>query len=164
MPASSRPTVRSGTLFLPDGQRLALDTPLWDAWLAQALAFDVTHPAGDFLVAREKRQRGGLYWVARRYDQGRRASVYLGARVAAADLERAAAELAARIDERPVAPPRPPPPRRVLSTDQLAAIAGDSDPQAMRAALDRLLASETDPARRAAFEALRRLVAALWEC
>ncbi|HEU4325958.1 MAG TPA: hypothetical protein VFS21_22660 [Roseiflexaceae bacterium] len=163
MPGSSRPTVRCGNLHLPDGQCLALDTPQWDAWQAQALAFDVAHPAGDFLVAREKRQRGGLYWVARRYDQGRRASVYLGARVAAADLEHAATELAAKIDERPAAPPKPPPPRRVLSVDQLSALVGDSSPHTMRALLDQLLAAETDPARRAALEALRRLVTALWE-
>ncbi|GAB4217191.1 MAG: hypothetical protein OHK0022_59200 [Roseiflexaceae bacterium] len=163
MRSPDRPTVRGDTLHLPDGQRLALDTPLWDAWQAQALAFDVAHPAGDFLVAREKRQRGGLYWVARRYDQGRRASVYLGARVAAPDLERAATELAAKIGERPAAPPKPPPPRRVLSADQLAALTGDSDPHHMRALLDQLLASETDPVRRAALDALRRLVEALWE-
>ena len=112
--APERPTVIDGELRLPDGQRLALDTPPWDAWLAQALSFDVAHPAGDFLVAREKRGRGGLYWVARRYDRGRRASAYIGARVTASNLEQAATELAEKIGAQAPAERKAPPGRRDL--------------------------------------------------
>lgn len=157
-----RPTVSGGELWLPDGLRLALDTPAWDAWLAQALAFDVEHPAGAFLVAREKRRRGGMYWVARRYDQGRRAAVYVGAQVGAADLEHVAAELAAKVAAQAPAERKAAPGRRVLSTPQLDAIAGESDPTTMRTVVDDLLAQEVDPARRAALEALQKLVASVW--
>lgn len=161
-PLPERPTVTAGTLQLPDGRCLALDTSGWDAWLAQALAFDVRHPAGDFLAAREKRGRGGLYWVARRYDRGRRASAYLGAYVRAADLERAGTELAAKIAAQAPAERKPPPGRRVISQPQLEAITGTSDPTTMREVVTTLLAQETDPERRAALEALQKLVASIW--
>jgi hypothetical protein len=154
--------VQDGELHLPDGARLALDTSAWDAWLAQGLAFDVAHPAGEFLVASERRGRGGRYWVARRYDRGRRASAYLGAQVGAADLERAAAELATKIEAQAPAERRAPPGRRVLSTPQLDAITGESDPTTMRAVVDDLLAGEADPGRRAVLEALQKLVASVW--
>lgn len=161
-PLPERPTVTAGVLRLPDGPCVALDTPGWDAWLAQALAFDVRHPAGDFLVAREKRGRGGLYWVARRYDRGRRASVYLGAHIQAADLERAGTELAAKIAAQVPAERKPPPARRVISLPQLETITGASDPTTMRDVVTGLLEHETDPERRAALEALRNLVASVW--
>lgn len=161
-PLPERPTVATGVLRLPDGQRITLDTPGWDAWLAQALAFDVRHPAGDFLVAREKRGRGGLYWVARRYDRGRRASAYLGARVQTADLEQAGVDLAEKIAAQQPAERKPPPGRRVISLPQLEAITGASDPQTMRAVVAALLEQETDLERRAALEALQKLVASVW--
>jgi hypothetical protein len=160
--APERPTVRDEELRLPDGKRLALDTREWDAWLAQALSFDVAHPAGDFLVAHEKRRRGGLYWVARRYDRGRRASAYIGARVTASDLEKAATELAAKISAQAPAERKAPPGRRVLSTPQLDAIAGESDPTTIQAVVAELLEREADPGRRAALQALQKLVASVW--
>lgn len=157
-----RPTIVHGELRLPDGKRIALDTSAWNAWLAHALAFDVAHPAGDFLVVREKRGRGGLYWVARRYDRGRRASVYLGVMIVAVDLEQAGAELAEKIEAQTPAERKPPPGRRVLSAPQLDAITGDSDPETMQTVVAELLANERDPERRAALKALQKLVASVW--
>lgn len=113
-------------------------------------------------MAREKRGRGGLYWVARRYDRGRRASAYIGARVTAADLERAAEELATKIQAQAPAERKARPGRRVLSAPQLDAIAGESDPATMREVVGELLEREADPERRAALEALRKLVASVW--
>jgi hypothetical protein len=157
-----RPTVDGGELRLPDGRSLPLDTLAWDGWLAQALAFDVAHPAGEYLVAREKRQRGGLYWVARRYDRGRRASVYLGARITAAVLARTGMDLAAKIDAQPLAEPKSRQRQRVRSAPQLDTLAGESNPTTMRAVVAELLAQEVDPSRRAALEALHRLVESVW--
>jgi hypothetical protein len=50
----------------------------------------------------------------------------------------------------------------VLSAPQLDAIAGESDPATMREVVGELLQRETDPERRAALEALQKLVASVW--
>ena len=156
------PVVQGDRLVLPEGEPVPLDTPDWDAWLAGHLVFQVAHPAGTYTVARERRQRGGHYWVARAYDQGRRASFYIGTRVAAADLDQAGAELAARIAEQQPVQPRPRPRRRVLSEYQLEQIVGDSDPQTMRMLAADLVGDAGDPERRAAAAAILRLIDVIW--
>ena len=156
------PVVEGGKLVPPDGRPLSLDTPEWDAWLANHLVFRVVHPAGGYTVVRERRQRGGHYWVARAYDQGRRASSYIGTRVSAAALDRAGTELAARIAEQAPVQPRPRPKRRVLSDYQLEEIVGASDPQTMRMLAADLLGDVHDPEHRAAAAAILRLIDALW--
>lgn len=158
----SRPTVSERALYLPGGQYLDLDTSEWDAWLAQAISFDVHHTSGPFIAVREQRKRGSSYWVARRYDKGRRASVYIGTRVTAEDLARAGDELAVKIAAQSPKPVKARPPRRVLSAYQLDDITVDSDPVTMRALVADLLSREHDPARRAALEALQSLVDSIW--
>jgi hypothetical protein len=50
----------------------------------------------------------------------------------------------------------------VLSTPQLDAIAEGSDPSTMRTVVAELLEQERDPERRAALEALQKLVTSVW--
>ena len=162
MARASQPVVRGDTLIGSDGQVIALDTPAWDAWVAQALLFYVDHPAGRFAVARERRQRGDRYWLARRVDRGRRVSVYVGKTVRRADLERAGAELAERLERAPVLPPRPPMGRRVLSEAQLDRLRGEVTPEAMRREVHALLDETSDGQRRRVLQALCQVLDALW--
>jgi LuxR family transcriptional regulator, maltose regulon positive regulatory protein len=64
---------------------LAVGSPAWFAWLADdsARSFSFRSPAGDYTARKERRQRGGAYWVAYRTAAGRQYKKYLGT---AADL------------------------------------------------------------------------------
>jgi len=80
---------------------LAVGSPAWFAWLADdaARSFSFRSPAGAYTARKERRQRGGAYWVAYRTAAGRQHKVYLG-RAEDLSLERldeAAAELAGRV-------------------------------------------------------------------
>jgi LuxR family maltose regulon positive regulatory protein len=59
---------------------LAVGSPAWFAWLAgeDARSFSFRSPAGAYTARRERRQRGGAYWVAYRTAAGRQHKVYLG--------------------------------------------------------------------------------------
>lgn len=77
----STPIVTSGTLYTDDdytGTRL--DTPAWFAWLEAGITFyyDSYSPRGAFTVRRERRRRGGHYWIAYRRRAGRLYRVHLG--------------------------------------------------------------------------------------
>lgn len=100
--------------------------------------------------------------MARRYGRGRRASAYIGARVTASDPDQAATELAAKIGGQAPAERKAPPGRRVLSAPQLDAVAGESDPTTMQAVVAELLEGEANPERRAALEALQKLITSVW--
>ncbi len=82
-------------------QRVWLDTPAWFSWLGAPTTHSFTYPifdpavgyiVGFMTVRKERRQRGGAYWIAYRRCQGRLRRVYLGAsgRLTKACLEREA--------------------------------------------------------------------------
>ncbi|HET6531700.1 MAG TPA: LuxR C-terminal-related transcriptional regulator [Actinoplanes sp.] len=81
----------------------AVGSPAWFAWLAgdDARSFSFRAPAGTFTARKERRQRGGAYWVAYRTAGSRQHKVYLGkAEELTADrLGRAAAALAERVTD-----------------------------------------------------------------
>src|ERR687897_326865 len=62
------------------GAGLAVGSPAWFAWLADdaARSFSFRSPAGAYTARKERRQRGGAYWVAYRTASGRQHKVYLG--------------------------------------------------------------------------------------
>ena len=70
------------------GQRVWLDRPEWWAWLEAPTTrgfrypvFDaqVGYSVGFMTVRKERRERGGTYWIAYRRCQGQVRRVYLGA-------------------------------------------------------------------------------------
>lgn len=76
-------------LALPEeqGGGVRLDSAAWFAWLEAAASVSFTYPildrnagwiAGSMTVRKERRQRGGGYWVAYRRRNGRLQKVYLG--------------------------------------------------------------------------------------
>ena len=80
---------------------LAVGSPAWFAWLAGdgARSFAFRSPAGAYTARKERRQRGGAYWVAYRTAAGRQHKLYLG-RAEDLSLERldaAAVTLAGRV-------------------------------------------------------------------
>jgi LuxR family maltose regulon positive regulatory protein len=80
---------------------LAVGSPAWFAWLAgdAARSFSFRSPAGAYTARKERRQRGGAYWVAYRTAAGRQHKVYLGKaeELTAERLDEAAAALAGRV-------------------------------------------------------------------
>ena len=97
----SRTTARvdGTTLVIPerDAGPIALGTPEWFAWLANATTFAFAGPSGHFTARKERQARGGGYWKAYRTTHGTLHRVYLGkAEDLTLDrLNRAAATLAA---------------------------------------------------------------------
>jgi LuxR family maltose regulon positive regulatory protein len=79
---------------------LAVGSPAWFAWLADdaARSFSFRSPAGAYTARKERRQRGGAYWVAYRTAAGRQHKAYLGKAedLTLERLEEAAAALAGR--------------------------------------------------------------------
>ena len=80
---------------------LAVGSPAWFAWLADdaARSFSFRSPSGTYTARKERRQRGGAYWVAYRTAAGRQHKVYLGKaeELTSERLTLAAAALAGRI-------------------------------------------------------------------
>jgi LuxR family maltose regulon positive regulatory protein len=80
---------------------LAVGSPAWFAWLAgdAARSFSFRSPAGSYTARKERRQRGGAYWVAYRTVAGQQHKVYLGKAedLTPERLEEAAAALAGRV-------------------------------------------------------------------
>jgi LuxR family maltose regulon positive regulatory protein len=77
------PSVADGLLQGPaagGAAGLAVGSPAWFAWLADDVArsFSFRSPAGAYTARKERRQRGGAYWVAYRTAAGRQHKVYLG--------------------------------------------------------------------------------------
>jgi LuxR family transcriptional regulator, maltose regulon positive regulatory protein len=98
------PSVADGLLqgTVADGAAgLAVGSPAWFAWLADddARSFSFRSPAGAYTARKERRQRGGAYWVAYRTAAGRQHKVYLGKgdELTPERLAEAAATLAARV-------------------------------------------------------------------
>src|SRR4029453_12799369 len=59
---------------------VAVGSPGWFAWLADdaARSFSFRSPSGAYTARKERRQRGGTYWVAYRTVAGRQHKLYLG--------------------------------------------------------------------------------------
>ncbi|HEX3306767.1 MAG TPA: hypothetical protein VHS32_11020, partial [Streptosporangiaceae bacterium] len=85
---------------------LAVGSPGWFAWLADdaVRSFSFRSPAGAYTARKERRRRGGAYWVAYRTAAGRQHKVYLGKgeELTPERLAEVAATLAGRIS--PAAP------------------------------------------------------------
>ena len=88
---------RSGTPLV----RVHVDSAAWFEWLEQESTTSFCYPLSDrrcgyivgfMTVRKERRERGGRYWVAYRRSQGRLRKVYLGAslRLTSEHLERLA--------------------------------------------------------------------------
>jgi LuxR family maltose regulon positive regulatory protein len=101
------------------GAGLAVGSPAWFAWLADdaARSFSFRSPAGAYTARKERRQRGGAYWVAYRTAAGRQHKVYLGRAEdltpdrlaeAATTLARRVAAAAELVGGTPTAPGAPP--------------------------------------------------------
>jgi LuxR family transcriptional regulator, maltose regulon positive regulatory protein len=84
-----------------DALGVVVGSPAWFAWLADdsARSFSFRSPAGDYTARKERRQRGGAYWVAYRTAAGRQYKKYLGtvADLTPEHLAEAAGALAERI-------------------------------------------------------------------
>jgi hypothetical protein len=120
---------------MPDGRRISVDSDEFQAELSHTRSVEVEFRLGSFLIVAERRQRGGRYWVARGYQAGKRASLYLGTSFRSSEVRSAADELASR-----------------LSSD-----VGSPDPRAIDVVVRDLLRRERDPARREAAEAIAAL-------
>ncbi len=73
------PKVMSGVLYTDDaatGTRVG--SPAWFDWLAAASTFYYEARDGTFTAQRERRQRGGSYWIAYRRQAGVLRRVHLG--------------------------------------------------------------------------------------
>ncbi|HEX6797729.1 MAG TPA: LuxR C-terminal-related transcriptional regulator [Ktedonobacterales bacterium] len=97
----------------PEEHTIALDSPEWFDWLAQPTtrSFELRHALGNVTVRKERRQRGGDYWVAYHRTGRRLRKAYLGKsqQLTAARLHQAAAQLAGSgaIPALPAAPHHP---------------------------------------------------------
>jgi LuxR family maltose regulon positive regulatory protein len=65
------PVVVDGTLQVAatrESPGVVVGSPAWFAWLSHdsARSFSFRTPAGNFTARKERRQRGGAYWVAYR--------------------------------------------------------------------------------------------------
>ena len=77
------PSVVGGRLLeTPDGDAdgAIVGSPAWFAWLRSDVSrsFSFQSPAGTFTARRERRRRGGHYWIAYRTSAGRQHKAYLG--------------------------------------------------------------------------------------
>jgi LuxR family transcriptional regulator, maltose regulon positive regulatory protein len=77
----SRKTAKiiSGLLYTDDAYTgTVVGSPAWFEWLATASTFYYESRLGTFTAHRERRQRGGLYWIAYRRHGGVLRRFYLG--------------------------------------------------------------------------------------
>jgi LuxR family transcriptional regulator, maltose regulon positive regulatory protein len=76
------PLVVSGYLYTDDPLTtgLVLDSPAWFVWLeaGATASFYYQGAVGGLTVRRERKQRGGWYWVAYHSSQGKLHKIYLG--------------------------------------------------------------------------------------
>jgi len=96
------PIVVSGYLDTDDPLTtgLVLDSPAWFVWLeaGATISFYYQGARGGLTVRRERKQRGGWYWVAYHSSQGKLRKIYLGPAhaITRATLESALVRLTAR--------------------------------------------------------------------
>ena len=73
------PKILSGILYTDDAfTGTAIGSPAWFTWLESASTFYYESRLGTFTAHRERRQRGGLYWVAYRRRLGLLRRAHLG--------------------------------------------------------------------------------------
>jgi LuxR family maltose regulon positive regulatory protein len=74
------PMVMSGLLYTDDVTTtgIRVGSSAWFTWLASASVFYYEARAGTFTAHRERRQRGGAYWIAYRRRAGVLHRVHLG--------------------------------------------------------------------------------------
>ncbi len=74
------PKVMSAILYTddPGTTGLRVDSPAWFTWLSTASTFYFESPNGSFTAHRERRQRGGSYWIAYRRRAGVLRRLHLG--------------------------------------------------------------------------------------
>jgi LuxR family transcriptional regulator, maltose regulon positive regulatory protein len=100
------PFVANGMLYVDaarDAAGVVVGSPAWFVWLAadSSRSFSFRSPAGDYTARKERKQRGGAYWVAYRTAAGRQHKKYLGtaADLTPEHLADAVAALAERISD-----------------------------------------------------------------
>jgi len=71
-PRIERNTLHDNTSAIPVG------SPLWFKWLEANNAFLFHHEAGSFTARKERRKRGGWYWIAYQSRRGKLSKKYLG--------------------------------------------------------------------------------------
>jgi hypothetical protein len=75
----STPKIVSKYLYTDDAFTGTLvGSPAWFTWLSTATTFFFESPAGTFTAHLERRQRGGLYWIAYRRLNRRLTRSHLG--------------------------------------------------------------------------------------
>lgn len=73
------PKVVSGILYTDDAfTGTAIGSPAWFTWVLSASTFYYESHLGTFTAHRERRQRGGYYWIAYRRRLGRLRRLHLG--------------------------------------------------------------------------------------
>ncbi len=75
------PWVVDGVLWVTaDGAGIKVDSAAWHTWLAEdtTMSFSYVHPRGRLTVRKERRQRGGQYWIAYYRRAGTLRKTYLG--------------------------------------------------------------------------------------
>ena len=119
------PVVADGVILgAGDGEpSLVVGSRAWFAWLDADTnrSFSYRSPDGRYTARKERRQRGGDYWVAYRTVRGRQHKRYLGRSedLTSTRLRAVAVALAAHVDDTPAIGPASPS-RRVLSAKLLA--------------------------------------------
>lgn len=80
--AHTTPRVEQGILLSPlaRGNVVAVGSPQWFSWLSseENVSFFFKDEAGSFTARKERRQRGGRYWIAYRSRGGKLAKTYMG--------------------------------------------------------------------------------------
>ncbi|HZR39501.1 MAG TPA: hypothetical protein VFB12_05250, partial [Ktedonobacteraceae bacterium] len=73
--ARTTPRVEQEILVLPEGRNapVQVGSQQWFSWLAddRNASFFFTHEAGSFTARKERRKRGGWYWIAYRSQEGK---------------------------------------------------------------------------------------------
>src|SRR5579884_4026260 len=80
--ARTTPRVERGVLLLPASRNstVSVGSQQWFSWLSDEKnsSFFFSNEAGSFTARKERRKRGGWYWIAYRSRGGRLAKTYIG--------------------------------------------------------------------------------------
>lgn len=75
----STPKIVGKVLYTDDAfTGTVVGCPAWFTWLSTATTFFYESPLGTFTAHQEHRQRGGLYWIAYRRQNGHLSRSHLG--------------------------------------------------------------------------------------
>ncbi|QBD76830.1 hypothetical protein EPA93_12775 [Ktedonosporobacter rubrisoli] len=78
--AHTTPRVEQDILVEPTNRPVSVGSPQWYAWLdnEENRSFFFSNEAGSFTARKERRKRGGWYWIAYRSRRGRLVKTYMG--------------------------------------------------------------------------------------